>query len=264
MQITVLLKLVSQSTFTDSIDLEPKDRLASGQLVVNPADEYALEQALRLRDRIPGTQVAVVTMAPACAEHLLFQALAMGADMAIHVCDSVFAGSDTLVTARVLAEAVAKLPPQDLIMCGQRAIDSETGHIGAQLAACMGWPVITNTVSFQCDEEGEIRLTRLQDDGMVDISCGKGVVVTVCRGTDMVRVPSILGMRRARNAPIMRLDRTQLTIPAEEAGASGSPTRVIRAAKVRYGNRNGGGTEDVTQGVAAVLGLMEKELGKHE
>ena len=49
MQITVLLKLVSQSTFTDSIDLEPKDRLASGQLVVNPADEYALEQALRLR-----------------------------------------------------------------------------------------------------------------------------------------------------------------------------------------------------------------------
>ena len=149
-------------------------------------------------------------------------------------------------------------------MCGQRAIDSETGHIGAQLAACMGWPVITNTVSFQCDEEGEIRLTRLQDDGMVDISCGKGVVVTVCRGTDMVRVPSILGMRRARNAPIMRLDRTQLTIPAEQAGAAGSPTRVIRAAKVRYGNRNGGGTEDVTQGVAAVLGLMEKELGKHE
>jgi electron transfer flavoprotein beta subunit len=188
----------------------------------------------------------------------------MGADTAIHVCDSAFAGSDTLVTARVLAEAVAKLPPQDLILCGQRAIDSETGHIGAQLAACMGWPVVTNVVSLQCEEEGNFRLTRLQDDGMVDLACGAGVVATVCRGTDMVRAPSIMGMRRARNAPILRLDRTQLTIPLEEIGDAGSPTRVIRAAKVRYGNRNVGSTDDVAQGAETVLRLMGKESGGHE
>jgi hypothetical protein len=62
----------------------------------------------------------------------------------------------------------------------------------------------------------------------------------------------------------MRLDSTQLTIPVEEAGASGSPTRVIRAAKMRYGNRNGGSTDDAAQGVEAVLELMGKELGRHE
>lgn len=71
MQIAVLLKLVSQSTFMDSLAENVKDRLASGQLVINPADEYALELALRLRDRCNGSKVTVVTMSPACAEQVL-------------------------------------------------------------------------------------------------------------------------------------------------------------------------------------------------
>ena len=152
MQIAVLLKLVSQSTFMDSLAENVKDRLASGQLVINPADEYALELALRLRDRCNGSKVTVVTMSPACAEQVLYETLAMGADEAVHICDSAFAASDTLVTARILASALKKLPPQDMILCGQRSIDSETGHIGAQLAVYLEKPVITNTLSVWRDE----------------------------------------------------------------------------------------------------------------
>lgn len=259
MQITVLLKLVSQSTFTDSIHSEPRDRLTAGQLVLNPADEYAVEQSLRLRERVPNTHITVITMAPDCAEYLLRYVIAMGADKAIHICDKSFAGSDTLVTARILAESISKLPPQNLILCGQRSIDSETGHIGPQLAAFMGLPVITNVVSIQSCDGGRIQLSRLQDNGMAEISCSTSTVLTICRGTEMVRVPTILGMRRANNVSILRLDRTQFSKRAREAGLDGSPTCVVRSRKIRYVNKEGVNVDDVSQGVETILRVLKKE-----
>lgn len=259
MQIAVLLKLVSQSTFMDSLAENVKDRLASGQLVINPADEYALELALRLRDRCNGSKVTVVTMSPACAEQVLYETLAMGADEAVHICDSAFAASDTLVTARILASALKKLPPQDMILCGQRSIDSETGHIGAQLAVYLEKPVITNTLSVWRDESDVLHLTRLQDNGVVEICCGNGSIITICRGTEVIRIPSIMGKKRAREKTIAHMDSTSLAIDHSEVGATGSPTRVVRARKIRYRSRDRQETDDVIQGVQTLLRQMRKE-----
>lgn len=102
MNIIVCLKIVSQATFSDSLT-DNDDRLSGGRLSINPADRYALELALRIKDNDPGTMVTVVTMAPAYAESSLRDAIAAGADRAVIVCDSALAGSDTLITANILA-----------------------------------------------------------------------------------------------------------------------------------------------------------------
>ena len=136
MNILVCLKMVSRATYTDMLcsDDASDDRLSGGAIGINPADAYALETALKLKDRY-GAYVTVLSMSPMLAEPMLRSALAMGADEAVLVCDRIFAGSDTIATAKTLSAALKALPRQDMIFCGSKAIDSETGHIGAQLAA---------------------------------------------------------------------------------------------------------------------------------
>ena len=125
MNILVCLKMVSQARFTDSLNDTGADRLSGGQLVINPADAYALELALRLKDKKSDTFITVLTMAPQYAEHILRTALAMGADRAVHICDGAFAGSDTIMTALTISRAIEHIGPQDIILCGKKAIDSE-------------------------------------------------------------------------------------------------------------------------------------------
>lgn len=258
MNITVLIKIVSNSQFADLICDEPKERLMSGFLTINPADEFALEQALRIRDRKPDTRITVITMAPARAEPVLRHALAMGADDAVHVHDSCFAGSDSLITARILSAAISKLPPQDLVICGQRAIDSETGHIPPQLAALLEIPVITNVLSILEEEEDHIKVVRLQDDGQVEITCPRGVVLSMCCGTEMIRIPKIKDVQNARKKTILHLDRKQLAVGENEAGIAGSPTRVIQVTQICYPNRHGQGTDDLSEGASVILNTIRK------
>ena len=104
MNILVCLKLTAQARFSDSLR-DGGERLDGGQVGINPADLYALELALRAKEKTPGAMVTVVAMAPDAAEHYLRDALAMGADRAVLVSDRRIAGSDTLVTARILAAA---------------------------------------------------------------------------------------------------------------------------------------------------------------
>ena len=93
MNILVCVKIVSQATFSDSLS-DSNDRLSGGKLGINPADAYALELALRIKDKDKGTMVTVLTMAPPYVEKSLRDALAAGADEAVMICDSRAAGSD--------------------------------------------------------------------------------------------------------------------------------------------------------------------------
>lgn len=260
MNVAVLLKLVSQARFTDSL-CDVGDRLSSGQLVMNPADEYALELALRLRDACPGTRVTALTMSPAAGGEILRRALAMGADEAVHLCDPAFSGADTLVTADVLAAALRLLPPQKLIVCGQRAIDSETGHIGPQLAARLGLPAVTNVLTFR-RENGAFAVRRLQDSGIARLTCGSAVL-TVCRGTEMVRLPDIADLRAARDKPLRLVDSGQLPLAREALGAAGSPTQVLRTAPIRHRTRAGTDCGGVREGAAAILRLAGRGAESH-
>jgi len=231
MHVVVCVKIVSQAHLTDSFS-DNTQRLSAGQLVINPADEYALETALRIKDESPSVRVTVLSLSPDLAEHALRYTLAMGADEAVLVCDPRFAGSDTLITSAALAAAIRKIPSADLILSGQKSIDSETGHVGSQLSTRLDLPYVSSALSLRITD-GCAVLERLQDGGTVRLSCRLPLSVSLCKGTQMVRIPGILGQRRARTEKICRFSHADLDLLPALCG-KGSPTSVIKMEKAYH------------------------------
>ena len=238
MNILVCVKIVSQATFSDSLS-ENDERLGGGKLGINPADAYALELALRIKDEKPGTVVTVLTMAPPLAEKSLRDAIASGADEAVLISDVRAAGSDTLATSKIIASAIKQLPVQDLILCGKKAIDSETGHIGPQLKTLLGLPLLTSVLSFELLEDGLCALCA-RDGFTAECSGSLPAILTVCNGTDMVRNPTIMGIRRSKNAAIKQFTLSDLDVDCNDVGFDGSPTRTVSVETIsfRRGKKN--------------------------
>lgn len=250
MRILVCLKLVSRSTFTDSFNPGGcTERLAGGTPVANPADEYALELALRLKDREKSAEVSVITMASQSASPMLRNALAMGADRAYHVCDRAFAGADTIATAKILAGAVTLTGPYDYIFCGKNAIDSETGHIGPQLAALLEYRYFSDILDLR-QIDNTLHVCRAELDGSREYIAETNALISVINGTSMVRQPTIMGRRNAAKKEIVMLDSTDI-----EPAASGTTT--VKVIEKPFARRSGPVERDFQTGVkrlAAFLG----------
>ena len=192
--------------------------------VMNPADESALEWALRTRERTGGT-VTVVSMGPPRAENMLRETIARGADRAALLTDPRFAGADTLVTARCLKSAAEFLAPVDVIACGRRAVDGETGQVGPMLASMLDWPCLYNLVSAEAG--AALRGRQLTETAEREWECPYPAVLTFCEWSYRLRLPTLRGLRNARTAEIRRLTPDDLGIPPDMCGLRGSPTRVV-------------------------------------
>lgn len=135
-------------------------------LEVNELDVYALAEAVRLRD-LHGGEVIAITMGPPQAREALANAIAIGADRALHLNDRAFAGADTFATASALALAIKRERP-DIIFCGRHSIDAETSQVGAEIAEMLHLPQISAVLSVEVhveDGKREIRATRELDEG---------------------------------------------------------------------------------------------------
>lgn len=254
MNILVCIKIVSQATFSDSLS-EKDDRLSGGSLGINPADAYALELALRIKDKEQGTMVTVLTMAPSYVEKSLRDAVAAGADDAVIISDSRAAGSDTLATSKIIAAAIKTLPAQDLILCGKKAIDSETGHIGPQLGVLLDLPVLTNVTAFRVD--GDTVTASCSRDGVSAEHSGKlPAILTVCNGTEMVRSPTIMGIRRSKKAEIKQLTLDHLAVNKADVGLEGSPTRTVSLETISFRRGKKNFCNDVNSGSRRLAELL--------
>lgn len=189
---------------------------------MNPADESALEFGLRLKNT-HGATVTVLTMGLPSAEAMLRDALSRGANRAVHLTDSAFAGSDTLATARNLALAVKHLEGFDLLLCGRRAIDGETGQVGPMLAAMLGLPCLPNVLEARM-EQGAMIARQLTERGILSWRVSLPVLITLCEGSYRLRLPSLMGLRTAQASAIVRLNAKDIGAPAN--GLTASPTRV--------------------------------------
>ena len=245
MEILVCVKLVAQSTFTDALGESSGERLSSSALVMNPTDETALEYALKLKDKDKSIKISVITMAPQSATQMLQTALAKGADRAFHVCDRAYAGSDTIATASVLSRAAALTGPYDLILCGKNSLDSETGHIGPQMAALMGLPYYSNVLDMKASPEG-LFVVRAAGAGFREYTVKEPALISVINGTSMIRQPSVMGYRLAKNKPIQMLDSNDIA-PAQ------SGTDTISVTEKAFSHRHGTKTNDFDQGVSNLL-----------
>jgi len=206
-------------------------------LIVNPADESAVEAALRFRG---DGEVCLVTMGNAATGKILKSMLAHGADRAVLVSDPAMAGSDTYATAKTLCAALKYLGAFDLILCGRKAIDGETGQVPPELAVLLGFPFVTNVTQLESDGEGALICERLLETGTESLRLPLPALVSLCEYSYALRPASLGSFRKAQEKDLLILDRKNLGLGAEECGIAASPTRVRRItgneSKIRYGD----------------------------
>ncbi|MFO8183151.1 MAG: electron transfer flavoprotein subunit beta/FixA family protein [Candidatus Aegiribacteria sp.] len=195
--------------------------------ILNPFDEYALEEALKWRDQLGGTVIAV-TMGPPQAEAVLREAVAMGADEAVLLSHRAFAGADTWATSHTLARAVEKLGDVDIVMTGKQAIDGDTAQTGPGIAASLDWPQITFVGKVSELTGDGITAERYVEGGCEVVRSSLPVVITLLKDANTPRLPSLRGKMKARKMelPVWGID--DLELQPDDVGLDGSPTRVVR------------------------------------
>jgi len=227
MRIFVCIKQVPD---TKDIRLDPVTHTLSRegvQSIMNPYDEHALEEAVRLKEAMGG-EVTVISMGPPQAEEMLRLAISLGADKAVLVSDRAFAGADTCATTYALAKTVAHLGGADLILCGKQAIDGDTAQVGPGLAVRLDMPFATCIQRIRKADAETLTAERMMDDGYDVVELDLPALVTVVKDINEPRVPSLKGKMRAKSATIVRLTAADIGADAALCGLAGSPTQVAR------------------------------------
>lgn len=203
--------------------------------IINPYDLFALEEALRLKDKHGGT-VTVITMGPPQAEAALRKALSFGADDAILITDRAFAGADTLATSFALASAIRQIQknmPVDMVFTGKQTIDGDTAQVGPGVAKRLDMQLLTYVSKIVAvkPEEKEIVVERRAEGGVQLLKTSLPCLVTVLEGGNQMRFANMPNMFRAARHPLKRWDKEAAGIDIEDVvriGLKGSPTVVSK------------------------------------
>lgn len=227
MHIIVCIKQVP-NTADVRIDPETHTLIREGvECIVNPFDMYAIEEAVRLKEKLGGRATAL-TMGPPQAEAVLREAVSLGIDDGVLVSDRAFAGSDTWATSYILAKAIAKIGNAGLVICGKQASDGDTAQVGPGIAAHLDMPQITYVRKIEEIDSGHIVAERLLEDGYESIKSPLPCLLTVVKEINEPRLPSLKGKLAARKAEFTHWQSGDLDCDPDEIGLDGSPTKVIR------------------------------------
>jgi electron transfer flavoprotein beta subunit len=227
MNIIVCLKQVPGTTKVN-INPETNTLIREGiENIINPFDAYALEEGVRLKERYGG-KVTVISMGPPQAEEALREAISCGADEAILVGDSAFAGSDTLATSYTLSRAVTKIGDYDLIICGRQTIDGDTAQVGPEIAEFLGLPFVSYASKVGEIDNGQMRVERMIEEGHEIIDAPLPALITVTKEINVPRLPSLRGIMKSKSATVQTWGADELDTEENRVGRNGSPTRVIK------------------------------------
>jgi len=207
--------------------LDPADKTLdreSVETILNPVDEYAVEEALRLKEKAGG-EVVVLCMGPTSALATVRKALSMGPDAAVHVHDDALHGSCALNTARVLDAAIRQVEP-DIVLCGSESTDARTSLVPSALAEYLGWPGLIGAKQLEVDG-ATIRIHRETDAGYDVVEADGPAVVSVVKGINEPRYPSFKGIMAAKSKPVTEYTLADLGIDPGEVGAAGATTEVV-------------------------------------
>ena len=202
MKVVVCVKQTPDTAATLTV-VEGKAAWGDAPLVLNPWDEYAVEQALRAKEAHGGS-VTALSLGPESAKEALKQALAMGCDEAILISDPGFETADSLVVSAALAAAIKKIESPDIIFFGKAAVDTDTGVTGPQVARRLGWPSLNLVAAITLLDPGAKTITveRLLEEGRQIVRSSLPAVVSVVKEINEPRYPSFMGIRKAAKAEI--------------------------------------------------------------
>ena len=227
MNIIVCLKQVPDTTEV-KIDPQTNTLIRQGiKNIVNPFDTYALEEGVSLKERYGG-KVTTISMGPPQAEEMLREAISVGADEAILLSDSAFAGADTWATAYTLSRAIDKLEQYDIVICGRQTIDGDTGQVGPELAEMLETPFIAYVSQIEDIAGGCMRVRRMVEEGHEVIEAPLPAVITVTKEINVPRLPSLRGITKSKSADIPVWAIQELGVEQSAVGLAGSSTKVVK------------------------------------
>ena len=225
MNIVVLVKQVPDTWAERKLNDSDKtlDR-ASVDVVMNEIDEYAVEEALRIKEA-RGGEVTILTMGPDRATETIRKALSMGADKAVHLVDDALAGSDAVQTSAALAKALEGLE-YDLVIAGSEATDSRMAVMGALLAERLGRPQLTGARKLTV-EGGKATIEKLTDNGYAVVEAATPAIVSVVEKINEPRYPSFKGIMAAKSKPLEVKSLSDIGLDAAAVGLANAPSQVV-------------------------------------
>lgn len=253
MKIIVLMKQVPD---TAEVRIDPVTNTLVREgvpAIINPFDENAIEEGIRLVEQHGGTCTAL-TMGPPQAEEALRRALAMGCDEAVHICGREFAGADTWATSYTLAQAIRRIGDFDLIIAGKQTFEGDTAQVGPGVAEQLGIPQATYAIELQVDGKA-LRAKRVLEDRYEVVEAKLPALATVVKQINEPRHPRLKNVMAAKKKTITVLGPDDFDVEIGRCGLDGSPTNVIRTFlpdRTREGEMLEGDTE------AVVTELVEK------
>ena len=257
--IIVLAKQVpdTRNVGKDAMKADGTVNRAALPAIFNPEDLNALEQALEIKDRFPGSKITLLTMGPGRAADILREGLFRGADDGVLLTDRAFAGADTLATSYALSMAIRKFGKFDIIVAGRQAIDGDTAQVGPQVAEKLGIPQVTYAENIEKLQKGMITVKRRLDNGVEVVEAPLPVVLTVngsarpCRPRNAKLLMKYKHAKTVTERQVQNLDYidiyssrpylnlTEWSVEDVEAdkvqcGLSGSPTKVKKIENVVF------------------------------
>jgi len=250
-RIIVLAKQVpdTRNVGKDAMKADGTVNRASLPAIFNPEDLNALEFALKVKDRIEGAEVIVLTMGPFRAAEIIREAMYRGADKGYLITDRKFAGSDTLATSYAISLAVKKLAPFNLLIAGRQAIDGDTAQVGPQTAEKVGIPQVAYALELVDVDQGKITIKRRIERGVETVSAPYPLAITVHGSADACRPRQAKKLMQFKHAhtitelqnetkdytdlytarPYLKIEEwsvADIGAAEEQLGLSGSPTKV--------------------------------------
>ncbi len=222
MHVVVCVKQTPDSAAKVSVD-NGKVGWGDAGLVVNPWDEYAVEEAIRIKEK-HGGKASAISLGPESAKEALKTCLAMGCDEAILLSDAAFEGSDALATSYILAKAIEKFGDVDVVLFGKQAIDGDTGLVPVGVARRLGWPPLTFTIKVaELDPAAKtLKVERLLEEGKQVVASRLPAVIGTVKDINEPRYPSFMGIRKAAKAVIPTWKAADLGCDPGKIGATGS------------------------------------------
>ncbi|MHB9130592.1 MAG: electron transfer flavoprotein subunit beta/FixA family protein [Armatimonadota bacterium] len=231
MKIVVCIKQVPQNT---NVQIDPVTKTLVRQGVesqINPFDLYALEEAVRVRERLAEageeSTVTVISMGPPQVEVALREAITLGADDAVMLSDRAFAGSDTWATSYALASAIDQMNA-DLVFCGMQAIDGDTAQTGPGITVHIDYSLATYVSKVEEIDTKRAKVYRLLEEGYEVCEVKMPALFTVVKEINEPRTPSIRGKMKAKSAQIPVWTVEEMGLHPDKCGLKGSPTQVVK------------------------------------
>ena len=260
MKIVVCMKQVPSSEARIVIDDTAQAiDMRDVEMVINPYDEYAVEEALRIKEARGAGEVIIVTVGREKAQVEIRKCLAMGADRGVIVQDEAYLGGDGLGTARILADVIRGLEP-DLVLCGKLSIDVESDLVGVALAEVLDWPHVSLVTKLEWPGEREAKAYREIEGGTEVVAVTLPAVITTEKGINEPRYASLKGIMAAKRKPI---EPVVPQVAADQVGAAAAGAKIVRM--VPPPDRSGGKTftgepEEIVPKVVELLRVEAKVL----